>query len=193
MGRPRGFDEGEALQAALEVFWRCGYAATSLDDLTGAMGLSRSSFYGAFGSKHDVLMASLGRYVDAIFTRLQAIVAATDDPRGAVLSILGSIATPPHGEAGCLLVNAIAELAPEDGEVAALARRHVGRVVALIGTALVAAGRPADTAGDLAAALVSCAFGATTLRKAGLPAQAIAGLLGQVERLLEEPASPSGE
>ena len=53
-----------ALQAALLVFWRSGYAAASLDDLTAAMGLSRSSFYGAFGTKHDVLLAGVKLYAD---------------------------------------------------------------------------------------------------------------------------------
>ncbi len=190
MGRPREFDADLALDAALVVFWRGGYAATSLDDLTAAMGLSRSSFYGAFKSKHAVLLAALGRYVDDVFARLQAIVASSAGPAAAVRSIVAALAMPPRAEAGCLLVNSITELAPGDADVAALARMQVERVTALIKATLMSAGWPAESAEGLAGALLSCAFGATTLRKAGLPAEIVAGLLAQMDCILDAAPGP---
>ena len=48
-GRPRAFDEDAALEKAMHVFWRKGYDATSISDLTEAMQINPPSLYAAFG------------------------------------------------------------------------------------------------------------------------------------------------
>jgi AcrR family transcriptional regulator len=63
-GRPRGFDAGEALDRALEVFWRQGYEGTALSDLTAAMGINRPSLYATFGNKEALFRQVLDRYAD---------------------------------------------------------------------------------------------------------------------------------
>ena len=62
MARPRAFEPDAAIDRALDVFWSKGYEATSLDDLCSATGLSRSSFYGTFGSKKNMLLKAVTRY-----------------------------------------------------------------------------------------------------------------------------------
>ena len=62
MARPRKFDEQQVLEAARDQFWKNGYAATSLDDLTKATGLGKGSLYGAFGGKHQLFLKVLGTY-----------------------------------------------------------------------------------------------------------------------------------
>ncbi|HKU95144.1 MAG TPA: hypothetical protein VJR58_07710, partial [Vineibacter sp.] len=47
-GRPRAYDPEQALAQATDTFWRTGFSGTSLDDLSGAMGMNRPSLYGAF-------------------------------------------------------------------------------------------------------------------------------------------------
>jgi AcrR family transcriptional regulator len=61
-GRPREFDADEALDRALEVFWRKGFEGTSISDLTDAMGINPPSLYAAFGNKEGLLKAALDRY-----------------------------------------------------------------------------------------------------------------------------------
>ena len=61
-GRPREFDIEQALDVAMELFWRKGYEGTSLSDLTGALGITRPSLYAAFGNKEALFRTVLDRY-----------------------------------------------------------------------------------------------------------------------------------
>ena len=63
-GRPREFDIDEALERAMQVFWARGYDGTSLTDLTGAMGITKSSMYAAFGNKEQLFRKAVQRYAE---------------------------------------------------------------------------------------------------------------------------------
>src|ERR1700676_1085929 len=62
LGRPRSFETGKALDAAMKVFWCKGYEGASLSDLTRAMGINRPSLYAAFGDKESLFRKVLDRY-----------------------------------------------------------------------------------------------------------------------------------
>jgi AcrR family transcriptional regulator len=64
MGRPRGFDEAEALDAAMNLFWERGYEGTSMADLAKAMNLSAPSIYAAFGDKRSLFGLAAKRYAE---------------------------------------------------------------------------------------------------------------------------------
>jgi AcrR family transcriptional regulator len=61
-GRPRAYDPDAALASAVNAFWDAGFAATSLDDLSLAMGMNRPSLYGAFGDKEALYQKALDLY-----------------------------------------------------------------------------------------------------------------------------------
>ena len=186
-GRPRQFLPETALQSALDVLWRKGFGATSLDDLTRAMQLSRSSFYACFGSKQGVFMAAIQAYADERFAAISAIAEAGPDPASAVRAVLATIADADGGTHGCFFVNSVTELAPHDPALAAYSQRHIARVAALVTDLLIRAGFAPQLAEDRAGAALALAMGATTLRKAGIPVARIQSLLYQAQTLLALP------
>jgi AcrR family transcriptional regulator len=64
LGRPRAFCETAALDAAMHVFWEKGYEGASLDDLTAAMAINRSSLYASFGDKEQLFKLAIARYAE---------------------------------------------------------------------------------------------------------------------------------
>ncbi|WP_162564793.1 TetR/AcrR family transcriptional regulator, partial [Acinetobacter baumannii] len=60
--RTKEFETDEIAEAAMQVFWRRGYAATSVQDLVDGTGLSRSSLYSTFQNKQGLYQKALLRY-----------------------------------------------------------------------------------------------------------------------------------
>jgi AcrR family transcriptional regulator len=179
-GRPRSFDEGAALDAAMRVFWERGFEATSLDDLTKAMGLSKSSFYAAFGCKQTLFLRAVDHYSRrAIRTLKEVAETAEGDSMDAMMQAL---ANPEGGSKGCLLINCITELAPHDEKVAEIGRRHIENIEEIFAKTL-DPGSP-DAARDKASAYYSLAIGTLALRKAGIPPERIARTLQQARSVL---------
>ena len=83
-GRPRGFDRAAALAKATRLFWEKGYEATSISDLTEALGIGAPSLYAAFGSKEALYTEALNYYCESN----EALVwgRALKGPREAVVS-----------------------------------------------------------------------------------------------------------
>lgn len=182
-GRPRGFDEASVLDAALQLFRRQGYEATSLDALTQAMGIGRSSLYACFGSKRGVLLAALRAYSSAALDTLSARISPEMAPEQAVRELLDALADPCGGPHGCLLVNCITELAPHDAEVAALGQRHLDAIEGAF--ARVLAPENPKAARDRGRALAALALGTLTLRKSGMEPARISAALAQATALTQ--------
>ncbi|MGG7462834.1 TetR/AcrR family transcriptional regulator [Plantibacter sp. YIM 135347] len=105
-GRTRTFDLEQALDHAVDVFWRRGYEATSIAELTEAMGINPPSLYAAFGNKRALFDKVVERYMRYSAANLQA-AAAQPTGRAAALHMLTSVvlsATSDGQPTGCLLV-----------------------------------------------------------------------------------------
>lgn len=62
MGRPKGFKREEVLDNAIQLFWRKGFADTSLQDLEKATGVNKSGLYSEFKDKDDLFVECLKHY-----------------------------------------------------------------------------------------------------------------------------------
>jgi TetR/AcrR family transcriptional regulator, transcriptional repressor for nem operon len=116
MARPREFDEGAVLDAAVLCFWRQGYEATSVRDLVEETGLTAASLYNAFGDKRSLYEKALNHYVEtSVAERIRRCEALP--PRRAIEVFFEEIvkrSLNDRDRKGCMLVNAALDLAPHD-------------------------------------------------------------------------------
>jgi AcrR family transcriptional regulator len=105
-GRPRGFDRDAALEAAMLLFWRKGFATTSMNDLCDAMNIRSPSLYAAFGSKEALYLEAVEHYARTIGPPVWDKLAEGTTARAGVESLLAAATEtlPESGEipAGCM-------------------------------------------------------------------------------------------
>jgi AcrR family transcriptional regulator len=106
-GRPRSFDERDALEKATQVFWSKGYDGVTIDDLVAGMGVGRPSLYAVFGDKRTIFLRVLKAYAER---KGAAAAKALLSPQGLRNSIAGFLryavesATEKGSARGCLMV-----------------------------------------------------------------------------------------
>lgn len=106
-GRPRGFDERQALEKAIQVFWSKGYDAVTIDDLVTGMGVGRPSLYTVFGDKRAIFLRALKAYAETKGARAAKALLAPQSLRDSLVSFLRHAvesATDDGAVQGCLLV-----------------------------------------------------------------------------------------
>ena len=149
-GRPRAYETGAALDAALKVFWTRGYSGTSVDDLAAAMKMSKPSVYAAFGNKQAVYEAAVNHYIatigSAYLKPLQEEELLRDGLLGFYAAVI-DVATGRHGPLGCIVACTLPAEAGDSKE----ARDLLAAVFAQIDGAIVARIRAAQAAGELSA------------------------------------------
>ena len=198
MARPREFDEGEALDAAMDCFWRDGYEGTSVRDLAARMGITGASLYNAFGDKRSLFREVLQRYAERSTRERIARLESSLPPKQAVRAFLGEIVerSVDGDQRGCLLVNTALEVAPHDPELRATVASRLGEIEAFFRRTIsaeqadgsVPSGR--DPA-DLARLLLGVTLGLRVLARSNPQRELLEGVVRPALALLDYPDLPN--
>lgn len=73
MPRKPSYDRDELIERARDLFWKRGWAGTSLKDLEAVLQMKPGSFYAAFGSKEALFKLALEKYATDGRERLKAL------------------------------------------------------------------------------------------------------------------------
>ncbi|MDT8452145.1 MAG: TetR/AcrR family transcriptional regulator [Gammaproteobacteria bacterium] len=110
----------------MQLFWRKGYESTSLNDLLRETGLSKSSLYQTFGSKHLLFEQSIDRYRQCLVKDLKAMLNNARSGRQFIEDMFYSVADEVKGKnarRGCLVMNTASEFAQSDLVIAGLVKQ----------------------------------------------------------------------
>jgi TetR/AcrR family transcriptional repressor of nem operon len=121
MGRTVEFDEEAAIARAMNVFWAKGYNGASMRDLTAAMQINSSSLYNTIGDKQELFRKCIRQYTQARMADIQAIAAAAQSPRQAIVAVIQDAVTyTVSGTNSCLGIKTTFEIGAADAEVRAI-------------------------------------------------------------------------
>ena len=132
-GRPRSFDELEALQKATRLFWSKGYDGVTIDDLVAGMSVGRPSLYAVFGGKRTLFLRALRAYAEKKGALAAKAIFSPQPLRNSLASFLRysvESATEEDSPAGCLLV-CVAPLV-DDAEVRQFLQNTTAGGVAMV-------------------------------------------------------------
>ncbi|PEA77486.1 TetR/AcrR family transcriptional regulator [Bacillus wiedmannii] len=173
MARLREFDEEKALDAAMQLFWEKGYAATSLSDLTAKMEIQKPSLYSAFGDKEGLFEAALRRYTNLHAANIRTKLQNEQSVKEAIRTFFENMVEEEYKKEfskGCFCINTMVELAPHNEKFEVLTREHQ-MYLAVIFQELITKGiRSGELQNDLnakalAQTLVTSLIGLTVLMK----------------------------
>ncbi|MBJ7997763.1 TetR/AcrR family transcriptional regulator [Bacillus mycoides] len=127
MARLREFDKEKALDAAMQLFWEKGYAATSLSDLTAKMEIQRPSLYAAFGDKEGLFEAALRRYTNLHAASIRTKLQKEQSVKEAIRIFFENMVEEEYkkeSNKGCFCINTMVEIAPHNEKFEVLTREH---------------------------------------------------------------------
>lgn len=192
--RPRAFDEEQALDAAMRVFWEKGYEAASLTELTQRMNIRKPSLYATFGDKRALFERALNRYTERHAVYIEQVLERETRTIPAFVGLLRDAAAGGSGgdpALGCLAVLTLDELSSEEPDLAARALDHQLRLAELFRRKIESGiesgelSRESDAQASADAMLVSL-IGLTVILKAKPPSTFIETAIASILTMLKE-------
>ena len=190
-GRPRGFEETAMLDAAVEAFWRHGYARTSIGDISAATGVATSSLYHAYGSKLDLFAHAFDRYLDVTIRQFLDPLEFGSSGLADIDAYFENLARSARsGRPGCLAANTIGEMRDAPPLIVDRMRRYRellrGAFAGTLARAAESGEVPPHVVGPRADALYAIAIASSLLMAAGAPTHDVRQLQ-EAGRLLAVP------
>ena len=139
IGRPREFDEDQAMATIMAVFWEKGFEGTSMSDLETATGLRKGSLYAAFGDKRAMYRKALALYDRTAIDESVRVLTGIDAPErriGKFLQVPIDAVAVANDLRGCFLCNASTDQAAVDPETLRLINGSLERLRRVLEKAL---------------------------------------------------------
>ncbi len=132
MGRKATFIKEEALQKALDVFWKKGYLATSVRDIAEATQLQLASLYHAFGNKDALFSKVLETYLTHFISPKLSELSESKTPLATLKEffsqVQNKVCDASSGDKGCFVINTVIELAGPEPKLAAQAMQGLKNI-----------------------------------------------------------------
>ncbi len=122
----KSFDETQAVDKAINVFWQKGYEATSIANLVDSIGINKGSLYNAFKGKRQLFLLALAQYDNAGRRDMLTDLENLDNPVLAFRTLFDTLVTQAvKNDKGCFFVNTFIEFDSHGPEVKALLKKSV--------------------------------------------------------------------
>lgn len=195
MSRPREFEEGAVLDAAVGLFCARGYEEVSVRDLAEEMGITCASLYNAFGDKRSLYRRALKHYRDRQVRERINRLEGSLEPLQAILAYLDEILARARTDLparGCMLVQCALDVAPHDPQFRRLVGAELRQIEGFFARAAAAGQRDGTISRthsptDLARLLLGLVLGLRVLARAGAEHELLESAIRPARALLEAP------
>jgi TetR/AcrR family transcriptional regulator, transcriptional repressor for nem operon len=151
MARPKKFNQEDTLLKALSVFYKKGYAATSINDLVETMHINAPSLYNTYGDKRHLFLLALQAYQQAQHAMMAELLAQSLPAKvliGQLLQNLIDDSLSDRDRKGCFMVNTTTELANQDEEIFQIVNQNQQTVRSLLADLIQKGQATGEVAGD---------------------------------------------
>lgn len=175
--RSREFDIDDALEKAMRLFWKKGYADTSIRDLAEHIGVSHAGIYSAFGDKDGLFKASIEKYSREVLNVMFSPLEEPDAGRTEIETLFSYAINGVRAGVfrnGCFIANSAVEFAGVGGPITLFVQRSFKRQVKAFKNSLNLAVKNGEVRPNLDVNRIACSltttfYGLSVLARAGLP------------------------